>query len=78
MEVFGGTETLDGGDRIVFVHHREGEARIDATTIHEHGAGPALAVVAAFLRSGKREMIAAGIEQGRTRIDVERVVPAVN
>jgi hypothetical protein len=38
-------------------------------TIDQHGAGPALTVIAALLRAGQFEILAQWVEQSRARID---------
>ncbi len=67
-------ETLDGRDVIALVHHGEGQAGIDPPAVDQHRAGAALAVVAAFLRTREADVFAQCIEQGRARIERQRVV----
>jgi hypothetical protein len=56
-------ESFDGGDFILLVHHREGEAGIDAPSVHVHGAGAALPVIASFLRAEEAEIFPQRVEQ---------------
>ena len=49
MQRFAVGEAFDRGDRLAVVHDRQRQAGIDAPSVQQHGAGAALAVVAAFL-----------------------------
>src|SRR4051794_33814052 len=58
VKAVGSTQSFDGCDLVALVHDGEGEARIDANPIHDHGAGPALTVVATLLRAGEMNVLA--------------------
>jgi len=47
---------FDRRDLRALVHDRKGQAGIDAPPIEEHGAGAALALIAALLRAGQVEV----------------------
>ncbi|GLS19882.1 hypothetical protein GCM10007874_28990 [Labrys miyagiensis] len=63
-------EPLDRDDLPVLVLYRQGEAGIDALAIDQDGAGPAGALIAAFLRAGKSNVVAKKIEQRRANIEI--------
>jgi hypothetical protein len=69
---------LDGGDVVAFRRQSEREARQHAPLADQHGAGPALAVIATLLASGETEMLAQRIEHGRARVDVKALVLAIH
>src|SRR5580704_7614216 len=71
-------ESFDRGDFILLVHHREGEAGIDAPAIHMHGASATLPVIASLLRAEEAEILAQGVEQCHARFDLQLVDLAVN
>ncbi len=50
-------EPLDGGDSVTLVHDRQCEAAIDPPSLHDHGAGAALAVVASLLGACEPKML---------------------
>ena len=54
--------------RAVF-HHRQCQAGIDAPAVEQHGAGAALALIAAFLRAGEVEVLAQHVEERGARIE---------
>ena len=45
------------------LHDGQGQAGVDALAVHQHGAGAALAAVAAFLGAGQLHGFAQGVEQ---------------
>jgi hypothetical protein len=49
---------------IVLVHHRQSKATVDPPSVHQHGAGAALAMVAPLLGAGQPEMLAAADRAG--------------
>ena len=57
---------------------REQQAAVGPAAVEQHGAGAALAVVAALLRAGQAEVLAQQVEQGRAGVDLERVLLAVD
>ena len=71
-------EPFDSCNFILLMHHRECEARIDAPSIHMHGAGSALAVVASFLRSEETKIFAQRVEKRHTRFDFQLVAVSVD
>jgi hypothetical protein len=64
-------EAFDGGDFILLVHHREGEAGIDAPSIHVHRAGATLPVIASLFCAEEAKILAQRIEQRHARLDLE-------
>ena len=56
-------QALDGRDLAAVVSSGQGQARVDAPAVDQHGAGAALAVVAALLGAGQAELLAQGVEQ---------------
>jgi hypothetical protein len=71
-------QSFDGCDLIAFVHYRERQTGIDASSVYQYGAGAALAVIASLFRTGELQPLPQSIEQRHTRIHVERVILAVN
>ena len=67
-------EALDGDDVGAVVADGERQAGIDAPAVDQHGAGAALAAVAALLGAGEVEPLAQQVEQRHARI-VERRRP---
>ena len=78
MQRFAVGQAFDGGDRLAVVHDRERQAGIDAPSVQQHGAGAALAVVAAFLRAGHRHMLAQRVQQCGARIKLQPMGMAVD
>src|SRR3954470_21046579 len=72
------TETLDGGDRLAVVHHREAQTGIDPTAIHVHGARTALSVVAALFRAGQGDGLAQTVEQRRAWVHAKPMLLAID
>ncbi len=64
-------QALDRDDAIAVAGDGQRQAGIHPHAVHQHGAGAALAVVAALLGAGQAEMVAQRIEQGRARIELE-------
>jgi hypothetical protein len=58
MEIVGAAKPFDRQDVIILMHHRKRETGIDPPAVHQHGARAALAMVAALLGAGQREMLA--------------------
>ena len=73
-----GREAFDGGDLRAVLHDRERQAGIDAPAVNQHGAGAALAVIAALFCAGEVEMIAQCVEQRRPRRNREFGLGAVD
>src|SRR5262249_57395682 len=71
-------ETLDRRDLRAILHDRQREARKHAAAVDEHRAGPALAVIAAFLGSRQVELVAQCVEQGGPRCDRQPALLAVH
>ena len=71
-------QSLDGGDLGAVLHDRQREAGIDPPPVDQHGAGAALAVIAALLGAGQIEMVAQRVEQGRPRRELELRLDAVD
>src|SRR5437870_5289363 len=71
-------QTLDGGDLVAVMHHRERQTAIDTLSVDDDRAGAALSLIAAFLRAGQRQMLAQCIEQRGARIKIDGVGPPVD
>jgi len=71
-------QTLDGHDLVARMHHGKRQAAVDALSIDDHGAGAALALVAAFLRAGHPQTLTQRIEQRYTRIEIESIAPPID
>src|SRR5690606_22337888 len=71
-------EALDGRDLAPVLHHGQRHAAQDPAPIHEHRAGPALAVIAAFLSSSEIKPFPQKIEKGGPRRDVEIIERTVD
>jgi hypothetical protein len=54
------------------------EARIDAPPVNEHGAGAALALIAAFFRPGQVQMLAQQVKERRAGIEHEGMTRPVD
>ena len=79
VQVAGLADAFDGRDLVAFMHHREREAAVHATSVHVDRAGAALAVVAAFLRAGQVEPFAQRVQQCGARVEIaQRVFLAVD
>ena len=71
MQLLRRAQTLDGGDGVAFVHHGERQAGRDAPAADDHGAGAALALVAALLAAGEMQVLAQRVEQRGPRVEFE-------
>src|SRR5882757_10564319 len=71
-------KTLDRRDGLSVMHHRKRQAGVDATSLNQHRAGAALAVIATLLRAGQREMFTQRIQQCRAWIERQRMRAAVD
>src|ERR1700736_5547072 len=71
-------ETLDSRDGLSVVHYRKRQAGVDATSLNQHRAGAALAVIAPLLRTRLREMFTQRIQQCRAWIERQRMRAAVD
>jgi hypothetical protein len=60
---------LDCDDLGILMCDRESEAAIHAPTIEQNGTGTALPMVAAFLRTGKPQVLAKYVKERRSGID---------
>jgi len=71
-------ETFDRGDLVDFVHHGKRKTRIDASSVHVHGARAALAVVTALLGSRHSKLLPERVEQSCASIHRELMCSAVD
>ena len=78
VKITWGAEALDRNDLHALVHDREREAGIDPATVDNDRAGTTLAVVAALLGPGQVQVLAQGVEQGGSRVDLKIVGLAVH
>ena len=72
------SDALDRRYPLAVVCDGEREAGIDPTSVGQHGAGAALAAIAAFFGAGKAQPVAQRIEQGHARVELEIVVGTVD
>lgn len=62
-------KTFDRGDRPALVLHRKRQTGQNAlAAVRQHRAGPARALVAAFLRTREVQMFAQQVQQGHARV----------
>jgi hypothetical protein len=61
---------LDGRDVGAVGLHREDGARLGAAAVDDHGAGAALARVAADVRAGEEQLLAEEVDQQQARLHV--------
>src|SRR5690242_6393947 len=71
-------EAFDGRDRPSLGGSGQRQAGENVPSVGKHGAGAALAVVAAFLRAGQPEMLAQRIEKRRPRVELERIALTID
>src|SRR5205085_12019405 len=71
-------EALDRDDLGALVRDGEREAGVGAAAVDQDRAGAALPVVAGLLRAGQAESLAQEVEQGGPRVDLQRVLLAVD
>ena len=72
IELIALREPFDRLNRAAVGPHRELAARIHRLAVEQHGAGAALAAVAADLRAGQPEVIAQRFGQRPAILDLER------
>ena len=58
--------------------YSEAQAGIHATSVDQHRAGAALAVIAAFLGAGQLQVLAEEVEQGDARVQQDFLLLSVN
>ena len=56
---------------VAFVHDGERQAGIDPAAVDDHGAGAALALIAALLGAGEMEVLAQRVQQRGARIELK-------
>ena len=78
MKLFAIGQAFDRGDLIAFMHDRESETGIDASSVYQNRARATLAVIAAFFRTGEMQSLTQGVEQRHPRIDIERMFFSVD
>lgn len=71
-------QAFDGGHGGALVHHGQAQAGHHPPAIDQHRAGPALAMVAAFLGAGQVQVLAQGVEQRGAGVQVQAVFLAVH
>ena len=71
-------EPLDGRHLGAIVRDREREACVRPAPVDQHGAGAALAVIAALLRAREAQVLAQQVEQRRARVDEQAALDAVD
>ena len=70
-------QSLDGADATTGQRSRKRDARVDRRSVEKHGAGAALAPIAAALGACKSQNVAQDVEQRRAGIHFEIVARAV-
>ena len=70
-------QALDRHDISTIGSHSQRQARANAVAIHEDGAGPANAVLAADMRPGKPDGVADEIGKQQTRLNTRRIFSSV-
>ena len=64
-------QAFNRDDLVALVHHGERQTGVDPATVHVHGAGATLAVIASFLCAEQLEMLAQGVEERGARVELE-------
>src|SRR3978361_245043 len=77
-QLVGRSEPLDRRDTVAVMHDRECQAGVDPSPVDDDGAGAALAVIAALLRTSKMQMFAQCIEQRGPRVQLQFMRLAVD
>jgi hypothetical protein len=78
MKLLRRAEPLDCHHRVTVVHHRQAEAGVHPPSVHDHGAGTALAVVAALFGASELQMLTRHVEQSRPRVEREFLAGTVD
>src|SRR6266851_479496 len=78
MQGAGLSDTFYRRDLVALVHHGEAQARVHPPAVDMHGAGAALAVVAAFLGAGQVNGFAQAIQERRARVEAQPVLAAID
>src|SRR5207249_903886 len=78
MEALRSGHSFDGGDGLALGGDGEDQAGIRPAAVEQHGARPALPVVATLLRPGQVEMLAQSIEQCGPVVELELVLTSVD
>ena len=78
MQLLAAGESLDGGDLGALGGDGQSQARVDRAAVDEHRAGAALAVIAALLGPGQRQILAQRVEQRHAQVDAQAPVPTVD
>src|SRR5262249_38507198 len=73
-----GRETLNRGYLRTVVHDGKRQARIDAPPVNEHGAGAALALIAAFFRPRQVQMLAQQVKERCAGIEHEGMMRPID
>ena len=71
-------EAFDRGDLRALRRGCQREASVDSTAIDQHGAGSALAVIAALLATGQVKVLTEGIKEAGAGVERERLRVAVD
>ena len=64
------SQSFNGSYLASLIHHREGQARQHALTVHNHCTCAALSVIATFLRACKTHVLTQRIQQRSSWIDL--------
>ncbi len=71
VQIAGLSQALDRRHVVTIMHHGKREARVDAASTDQYGAGPALTVIATLLGSGQGKVFAQCVEKGRAIVNIE-------
>jgi hypothetical protein len=78
MERVSFRQSLDRRDLGAVVHGGQCQARDDPPAVEEHRARTACTLIAALLRAGEIESLAQDVEQGLSRIELQRMALTVD
>src|SRR5262249_1319165 len=78
MQPGGRAEAFDGADRLAVRLHGEHQGGAHRLAVEDHRAGAADAVLAADMGAGLPAVVADRIDQGLARLDLDRVVAAID
>src|SRR5262245_39407934 len=71
-------EPFDRDDAAAFRLNRQHETAPDRLLVEQHGAGPAHAVLAAYVRAGQIEVVPEELSEGGARLDLPLAGAAVH
>jgi len=78
MQRPGLSDAFDRGDLVALVHYGEAQAGVHPHAVDMHGAGAALAVVAAFLRAGEQDDFTHAVQKRGARVEAQPMLISVD